>query len=243
MASSLYKQSHHQRIDQVLSALDRDLLGECKCYFGVGTAIALLLDEYRESMDIDFVCSDKEGFRRLRNLVSDIGLGRLLKEGMDVELTRGVRRDQYGVRTWVCVDHTDIKLEFIQEARIPIDGSLIPALPVAVLARTGLYAEKLLANADRWPDASILYRDIIDLAAMTAAWGPPPEAAWLKAKDAYGESVERAFEAAQAHLRIHPDVLTGSFERMGISGDWQDRIRDAIGIASTDAEPDCGPSI
>lgn len=37
----MFERAHHQRIAQILSLLDSDLLRAHRCYFGGGTAIAL----------------------------------------------------------------------------------------------------------------------------------------------------------------------------------------------------------
>ena len=52
----MFERPHHQRIAQVLRALDGSLLRENNCLFGGGTAIALRYGEYRESVDIVFWC-------------------------------------------------------------------------------------------------------------------------------------------------------------------------------------------
>ncbi|MCW2313780.1 nucleotidyl transferase AbiEii/AbiGii toxin family protein [Rhodoferax antarcticus] len=54
----MFERPHHQRIAQVLYALDAQLLRDKHCLFGGGTAIALRYGEYRESVDIDFLVSD-----------------------------------------------------------------------------------------------------------------------------------------------------------------------------------------
>jgi len=59
-----------------------------------------------------------------------------------------------------------------------------------------MYAEKLLANADRYRDKAVANRDIIDLAMMIGHWGSVPEVAWEKVRKAYGASADRAFEGA-----------------------------------------------
>jgi len=51
----MFKRPHHQRIDRILHAFKPEILEEACCLFGGGTAIALSLDEYRESVDIDFL--------------------------------------------------------------------------------------------------------------------------------------------------------------------------------------------
>lgn len=50
----MFSRPHHQRIHEVLLALDANFLREHQCYFGGGTAIVLQHDEYRESMDMAF---------------------------------------------------------------------------------------------------------------------------------------------------------------------------------------------
>ena len=62
----MFERTHHQRIAQVLAALDGTLLRRYQCWFGGGTAISLRMGEYRESIDIDFLVSDPEGYRELR---------------------------------------------------------------------------------------------------------------------------------------------------------------------------------
>jgi hypothetical protein len=194
----MFRRPHHARIAQLLDALNPDLLEETRCYFAGGTAIVLQLDEYRESLDVDLLCASNDGWRTLRNTVSDRSLGRIVK--VPVTLAREVRADRYGIRTFVEVDGVPIKLEVVFEARIGLDGAVQPPFGVPLLSRTDLFAEKLLANADRCHDKSVASRDIVDLAMMVNGWGPVPEAAWAKARSAYGTSVDRAFMEARAKV-------------------------------------------
>ncbi|MEO9632426.1 MAG: nucleotidyl transferase AbiEii/AbiGii toxin family protein [Sulfitobacter sp.] len=64
----MFQRKHHNDILNALRCLDGDLLLDAECYFGGGTAIVLNLGEYRESVDIDFLCASKEGYRKLRKL-------------------------------------------------------------------------------------------------------------------------------------------------------------------------------
>ena len=66
----MFDRPHHQRIAQVLLALNGPLLREHNCLFGGGTAVALRYGEYRESVDIDFLVSDVACYRRLRLLLT-----------------------------------------------------------------------------------------------------------------------------------------------------------------------------
>ncbi|HEX4949913.1 MAG TPA: nucleotidyl transferase AbiEii/AbiGii toxin family protein [Blastocatellia bacterium] len=187
----MFSRPHHQRILKLLSALDADFLRESECYFGGGTAIVLLLQEYRESRDVDFLCSSVEGYRAIRNAVFDQGLQGIFKE--DIKSLRDVRSDQYGVRSVLGVDDEAISFEIVREGRIQLTGEAQSPLPVVTLSMVDLWAEKLLANADRFNDEAVLSRDLIDLAMMIEHWGQIPAAVWNKAKSAYGESSVQAF--------------------------------------------------
>ena len=57
----MFERPHHQRIARVLESLDARLLLKNRCLFGGGTAIALAHGEYRESLDIDLICSSIDG--------------------------------------------------------------------------------------------------------------------------------------------------------------------------------------
>ncbi len=89
----MFERPHHQRIARVLEALDADLLLKNRCLFGGGTAIALAKGEYRESVDIDFICSSVDGYRELRNLVNTGGIDTLFNAPMPV--LRAPKIDQY----------------------------------------------------------------------------------------------------------------------------------------------------
>lgn len=65
----MFKRPHHQTIAKILNAFDADILADAECYFSGGTAIALELNEYRESVDIDFLCASQDGYRKLRKFV------------------------------------------------------------------------------------------------------------------------------------------------------------------------------
>ena len=67
---AMFERPHHRRIARVLAAMDADLLREANCLFGGGTAMALRFGEYRESVDMDFLVSDLDSYRRLRQLLT-----------------------------------------------------------------------------------------------------------------------------------------------------------------------------
>lgn len=195
----MFDKPHHRRIWQILQKLNVGLLQQTQTCFAGGTAIALQLYEYRESVDIDFLCSSQEGYRQLRNIISHSNLGELLTQ--PVAYLREIRMDQYGIRTVLQVDGQPVKFEIVREARIDLlPVSPHPLLQVPVLSQVDLFAEKLLANSDRGLDRAVLSRDLIDLAMMIHYWGPIPLAAWAKAESAYGQSVRRDFDACRQLL-------------------------------------------
>ncbi|MGB2922896.1 MAG: nucleotidyl transferase AbiEii/AbiGii toxin family protein [Mycobacterium sp.] len=191
----------------MLQALDADLLRTHRCYFGGGTAIVLRNGEYRESADIDFLVSDINGYREIRELLTGTaGVNALTREPL--KPLREIRADQYGIRTSLDVEGDPIKFEIIHEGRIALDtpGSADHICGVTTLSALDTAASKLLANADRWADRSTFSRDLIDLAMLT-----PPSAllktAIDKAANAYGNAIERCLSSAIGHLIDNPARL------------------------------------
>lgn len=78
--------------------MDVNLLTECNCFFGGGTAISLLLGEFRTSIYVDFLCSDRAGYSKLREKIFDHGIGGLFNPGKGPVLLRHVRSDRDGIR-------------------------------------------------------------------------------------------------------------------------------------------------
>jgi hypothetical protein len=216
----LFEREHHRRIARVLESLDAESLLSRQCLFGGGNAIALRHGEYRESVDIDFIISNLEGYRQLRQaLTGPDGLGAVTREGTRLVAARDIRADQYGIRTMVRVDAVDIKLEIVLEARITLDapGAEDRVCGVATLTPRDLVATKLLANSDRWADDAVASRDLIDLAMME----PGRELLRLgiaKASQAYGQSIATDLGKAIEQLRQRPLRLGQCMARMGMTG-------------------------
>lgn len=206
----VFERSHHRCIARVLEALDAERLRARRCWFGGGTAIALRHGEYRESVDIDFLVADADGYRQLRQEIAGPGnLDALIRDGASsIALARDVRADQYGIRTALDVDGARIKFEIVREARIALDlpGRSDVVCGVATLTTTDLAASKLLANADRWRDDSTFSRDAIDLAMMDL---PPRRLhpAVDKAAHAYGDPAVDDMLRALESLRQRPGHL------------------------------------
>jgi hypothetical protein len=194
----MFERPHHQRIEQLLHGLDDALLLDAECYFGGGTAIALQLGEYRESVDVDFLCSSTAGYRRLREAVFAGDFAALTRQPM--KTLRPLRTDQYGIRTFVDIGGVPIKFEIVREARIELSGAVAAGFSVPLLSKEGLFAEKLLANVDRVHDRATFNRDALDLGMMVLAWGPVPTESWEQAERAYGPAVRTALEQAAERL-------------------------------------------
>jgi hypothetical protein len=220
----MFNRRHHQNIVRFLDKLDADLFERAGCFFGGGTAIVLATNEYRESVDIDFLIASTDGYRQIRELVSDNNINKLAKE--PIPLLRDVRKDRDKISTIINAGEGErpIKLELVLEGRIPLSGQRIPGIPVPTLSRVDLYAEKILANADRWPDASVMYRDAIDLAMMVDQWGPIPQEAIDKAAGAYGTAAVREFAKATEYLAANEVVVDKALAAMGMDANLAPRI-------------------
>lgn len=223
----MFEHGPHQRIATLLRAFDRDLLEQAGCFFGDDTAIILALGEYRESVNVEFLCASAEGYRLLRNTVREDSLGALLTR--PVPHVREVRASRYSVSTFLEVDGAPVRVEFMWEARIEISGACDADLSVPVLSRVDMYAEKLLANADRGSDRAVWSRDIIDLAMMIKHWGEIPVEAWDKARAAYGDHVVRAYERSCERI-CDRRYLADCLRAMHMDSDRVDRLPHVLGV-------------
>lgn len=195
----MFERDHHQRIAAILRSLDASMLLRNRCLFGGGTAIALSHGEYRESVDIDLICSSVDGYRDIRQEVNVNDQSWLFKQ--PVQIVREPRADQYGIRLAAAVDGIPIKIEIVYEGRIDLKDPLPEDVIEGVwtLAKEDLVATKLMANADRYADDSVMSRDLIDLA-MLSDTGALPEVGMAKARRAYGESIDKAFARSKELL-------------------------------------------
>ncbi|WP_284614678.1 nucleotidyl transferase AbiEii/AbiGii toxin family protein [Aquabacterium humicola] len=205
----MFEREHHRRVAAILESLDSVPLDAAQCLFGGGTAIALRHGEFRESVDIDFLVSDREGYRQLRQRLSGRdGIAAIVRDGRTLVQAREVRADQYGIRTMLRAVDIDIKFEIVLEARIGLErpGPADRICGVATLTPLDMATSKLLANSDRWRDDAVMSRDLIDLAMMA------PRKALLrqaidKASQAYGLSIESDLVKAIDDLRARPHRL------------------------------------
>lgn len=226
LTAPMFHQEWHQKIFQVLHQLNADFLRDCGAY----SLISLNHGEYRLSKDIDFICSTGAGYRLLRNQIAEHQYHALFKTHDHLLFPRDIRADQYGIRFAVIVDQTLIKFEIIMESRIQLDTPNYPSWsPVPCLNDIDCFAEKLLANADRWLDASVESRDLIDLAVQRLKT-PIPQAAIAKAEMAY--SVIEPLKKALTHFQIQPLYRDQCFTALQITKPSQ--IIDGIDLLAAD---------
>ncbi|GAA2884390.1 hypothetical protein GGQ99_005122 [Aminobacter niigataensis] len=195
----LFQRNEHNTIVGVLASMNQDLLVTNKCWFGGGTAIVLKHGEYRKSLDLDFLCADGAGYRELRNAFFEQGIHALFTSR--TRSLRDVQADGYGIRVFIEHEGLPIKFEIVREVRIELDGAVDPLLQVPTLSPSDMFAEKLLANADRCYDRAVAYRDAIDLGRLVEAYGHIPDTAVAKAEKAYGRDVPRKAMGILNHLQ------------------------------------------
>ena len=215
----MFERPHHQKIAQVLHALDGPLLQAHHCLFGGGTAMALRYGEYRESVDIDFLVSDIGSYRSLRQLLTGPqGMAAITRPHVQpLQQTREMRADQYGIRTTLRVQEQPIKFEIVLEGRIALaaPASSDAICGIATLAPLDMAASKLLANSDRCMDDGVFSRDLIDLAMMAAPL-PLLRQAVAKAEQAYGPSILRDLDKAIGRMQERQGWLERCMQAMAI---------------------------
>ena len=120
---------HHRRIATLLGQLKPELLRRHHCLFGGGTAIALRYGEFRQSVDVDLLVSDRQGYRELRQLIRrDNSLRALWKDPQHpLKENREPLTDQYGIRahfhkrppqgTWLAANRLRVLWSAMRHAR------------------------------------------------------------------------------------------------------------------------------
>lgn len=188
VAEKLQKMSNYELNEKkriLLKSLNRRFLFENKCFFGGGSALNLIMEPYRHTSDIDFICSDIQGYRNLRRAINSSAVGHGdLGEISHLSPSRDVRANQYSIRTAINIDGGLIPFKIVIEARLDVDGFFNTELGVPVLETQYLIIEKLLANTDRGYDSSTSNRDIIDLAMMMRNFCIIDEEMWATAEQA-----------------------------------------------------------
>jgi hypothetical protein len=212
-----YKQKHND-MATILEKMDnKDVLVEHKVFFAGGTSIALLHNEVRESVDLDFMANEK-GYSTIRRLVWEHGL-----EYFFPDVYKEARIDRYGIRGKT---RNGIKIEIIANANISLSGSIcrfgFPALDLRCL-----FAEKILANSERYMDTADLYKDIIDIGILHMTHNDTTALldGMETAINAYGHCVKTGIREALKLLKGDAKSVKEFFQ---IDNDTMDRILKSI---------------
>lgn len=192
-----YVLGRHKLIESALTNFNADFFCEHRIIFGGGTRIALELDEYRESVDIDFLCPNKKSYRAVRECVTNVNLNALVNQ--EFHYHREIRSDRDAVRTVIKYKGQLIKLEFVSFADYKLGFEVDEdKFPVPFLDQISCYYTKLLANSDR--KLQHPFKDIFDLLAMYRVWGKIPTKSIALAEEHYGAKI------------IIPDLLKSLYD-------------------------------
>jgi hypothetical protein len=213
----------HNHVLTILRLLKADFLESCGVLFGGGTLLALHYGEYRLSRDIDFLCSYGTNFSQLRSAIYDEGVNALFQPHWEraLQIPRELRTDRDAVRCAVAIADAILKFEIVAEGRISLESPIYPDWsPVPCLSVVDQIAEKLLANGDRWADASTDSRDLVDLAILKVRTGHSAagRADWSRAI-AKAESAYRSVDPlkrAILNFQSKPEYRDRCYDRLRV---------------------------
>lgn len=213
----MFEREHHQRIERVLRLLRTDFLEGNRAYFGGGTCIALQIREYRESVDVDFLCNDAAGYRAIHEAVFSRSHEALCLP--QVVLAGELIRTRDAVRFFIDLadGRRPVKCEIVREGYLPPFEPGPRVAGVTALGPADLMAAKLLANADRGLDRALRFRDFFDLVMAASEWPQQAPLAMGKAVGAYRESAKSAVEKVADLLRDRADLREEAYGRLAMS--------------------------
>ena len=116
--------------------------------------------------------------------------------------------------TWTRPEH-----ELAAAVLAALDARLLQdtGFSLPCLAVPDCFAEKLLANSDRWADRHVCARDLVDLAVLRARSGPVPDGTWRRVEQAYGSGVREDLRRAIVQFRELPGFAEGCLRRLAVS--------------------------
>lgn len=211
---------HHQVIESALKNFNADFFCENNIFFGGGTRIALELNEFRTSVDIDFLCPNKESYKAVRSEVTNVSLGRLVLQ--QFEYPREISFSRDAVRTFILVDECRVKLEFVCFDNYKLTAVFDDQFPVPYIDRVSCFYTKLLANADRC--LSYPYKDIFDILAMCDKWGGVPAVAFEMAEEHYGAAVKRNLISSLDDILSKTDFYINHAKSLTMSEHYAQRL-------------------
>lgn len=231
----MYKYPWHNNLSHVLDTIShKDIFIENKIYFAGGTSIALLHNEQRLSVDLDFMASD--GFSTIRELLKTYGASFFFPHmtGGQVMFHREVVR----------IFHNNIKVDILNTQRYPLYGTMckygIPSLHPELL-----FTEKLMANSDRVHDRSTYCKDLLDIAFLQQCM-PSLESfkrGYTIAAEQYKSSIAKDYEAGlKILIDNRNDICKGlKIEKENLINALQTLVQ-CRKVIRTSTEPQISPS-
>jgi hypothetical protein len=194
-----HQREHHNIIQNILDCFDEEFLEKNNILFGGGTRISLELNEYRESIDIDFLCSTNDSYKAVREQSTNISLGNLLKH--PVEFAKEIRLNRDAVRTVIKQGDHNVKLEFVNCNGYNLTKQNISPFNVPMIDHDGCFITKLLAHSDRKysPDR----KDLFDILMMTKQWGGIGDEVWASCERIYGKAPRN--DLIEMLLKVYSD--------------------------------------
>lgn len=188
----------HKTLFSIMDSFSREYFRKHDLRFLGGTSLALSgAQEYRVSDDIDFGCTNPDAFRKVYNDIRSGGVASLCAPG---NVPAPAKRDRpivcergYACRLFFDTSSLDpdrkipAKCEIILEARIKFDPPTRTIFGFPALSIDDCFATKLLANADREMDTTVMFRDVFDIFVLLDSENLDqiPEKAMGKAMGAY----------------------------------------------------------
>ena len=217
--TSNIKHDHHKEIVKILSMLNSPFLDQEGIIFAGGTRIALELNEFRLSDDIDFFCINPEAFAVVREEIQSNGDMGKLGKGV-LPLLREPRYTQLSIQMVIKTNKDPIKLEFIRSDDLSVTKSPIQTLPVPHTDRQTCYTNKLMALANRFNDEP--YKDFFDLLAMKHTWGDIPYTSLTDAANHYRriEFILKGMELSFNKLKSNPKAFSDAAKILKIEDEF-----------------------
>jgi len=199
LMKSKYELSRHRAIESVLSILNVDFIKAHGILFCGGTRLTLENNEYRESLDIDFVPKNLKLFSDLRQEFTKNGARNLfIDEKMnanEISPVNEFRIDRYGIRFIVKTLCCPVKFEIFSEDRLSFSDAVFTGageLSIPATAMKDQFAAKFISNCDRVFDRSTFLKDFVDLSILMNRYPELSNYAFRVASDIYGEKHIRA---------------------------------------------------
>jgi hypothetical protein len=225
----MFQREHHQRIARVLGALRIENLVQCGTLFGEGTALVLQLGEYRESVDVGFLCGSIEDYSRIRRGIYDQGNAFLFRESTKVsrELVQG--RSEMRAAIDLEDGQRPVKFEILSEGYL---GGLRPSQAevcgAPCLHPQDAMAMKLMANADRGLDSTHQFRDLIDLLVAARTFGPLSVDTLKRVRVGYSTTAEDGLLKTVRLLQEQPVLLQTAAKALAVDATTEEYLKRTI---------------